>query len=63
MAEPQTAITLDSNYLLLQPGQNLMKIDLSLHESFVNNHLYQLELINSRKEKWTGKFLYKRENQ
>lgn len=60
MADPQTVISLDSNYIRLEPGQNLIKLDLTEHPGFTNNHLYHLVLLNSRQEKWTGKFLFKR---
>ncbi len=61
LSNQQVAIALDSNYLVLKPGQNLIDINLTDNNAFSNNHIYQFELINSRKEKWIGKFYFKRE--
>lgn len=54
---------LDSNHLVLQHGQNLITADFSENNSFQNDHIYQVELINSRREKWIGKFYFRRNNQ
>lgn len=59
--EPQTAVYADNNYQV-QPGQNFKQVDISTLQGFTDGHFYLIELINSRKEKWTGKFLYKRED-
>ena len=60
MNDQQTTVFIDSNYLL-QPGQNFKQLDIRNMDGFTNNRFYLLELINSRNERWVGKFLYKRE--
>jgi hypothetical protein len=59
--EPQTALLKDDKYAL-QPGQNLKELDLQDMPGFTNNHYYRIELVNSRQEKWEGRFLYKKDN-
>jgi hypothetical protein len=61
MAELQTPLPLDSNYLRLQPGQNLKEIDILTKNEFRDDHLYHLVLTNSHNEKWIVKFYYKKE--
>ena len=56
-----TPVFEDTNYLLI-PGQNFKQLDISNKQEFSDNHFYQIELINSRKERWIGKFLYKKQD-
>ena len=57
-----TRIELDSNYLLLHPGQNLVSLDVGGNNNLSPNRLYQFELINSKNERWIGKFYFRRDN-
>lgn len=61
LTDAESILFADSNYSL-QAGQNFRQINLTSIQAFSNNHFYLVELINSRKEKWTGKFLYRRED-
>jgi hypothetical protein len=42
-------------------GQNLVQIDLQETTGMINNHMYLLELVNSRNDHWYLKFQYKKE--
>ncbi|HEX2629791.1 MAG TPA: hypothetical protein VHM26_12280 [Chitinophagaceae bacterium] len=57
-----TPIELDSNYLVLHPGQNLISLDVGASNSLSPNRIYQFELVNSRQEKWVGKFYFRRQD-
>lgn len=57
----QSPVFVDSTYRL-GSGQNFKQLDISVLQAFLSNHMYQLELINSRNERWIGKFLYRRED-
>lgn len=52
-------IRLENDEMLLRFGQNLLEIDLKNSNGIINGHLYSIELINSRKEVWNGRFKYK----
>ncbi|HEU4470106.1 MAG TPA: hypothetical protein VFR58_03405 [Flavisolibacter sp.] len=51
-------LSLDSLPLLL--GQNLVRYEAGGDSYFIHRHLYQLELTNSRNEKWRLRFEYRR---
>lgn len=63
VASQFTSIELDSNYLVLHPGQNLVSLDIGANNSLSPNRIYQFELVNSRQERWIGKFYFRRESQ
>ena len=60
--EESQPVHLDNEYVLLQFGQNLLDIDLGDSNAFIRDHLYSLEIINSKQEVWKGKFKYKPTN-
>jgi hypothetical protein len=42
----------------MKSGLNLINIDLTSNPSFIDGHIYSLELHNSRNEVWRMKFEY-----
>lgn len=54
----QVSLTMDS--IVLKPGQNLVKYDVSNNSDFIDKHLYLLEIINSRKESWRLRFEFRK---
>lgn len=55
-------ITLDDDVILLRHGQNLISIDLTNTAGIVQGHRYAVEITNSKKEVWKGRFLFKPTN-
>jgi hypothetical protein len=55
-------INLNSNTVSLKNGQNLIDIDLRDISNINTQHIYTIELINSKQEAWAGKFEYKPNN-
>ena len=53
-------ILLNMDSIPLKPGQNLVNYSLKNITGFVDNHLYLLEVINSRKESWRLRFEYRK---
>jgi len=53
-------ISVEMDSIPLKPGQNLVKLNLKRHNGFVNKHLYQMEVANSRQEVWRLKFEFRR---
>jgi hypothetical protein len=62
LSNRHSVMQLDSNFIRLKFGQNMLEKDLTSLNGFTNDHLYEIELINSKKEKWKGRFYYKTEN-
>jgi hypothetical protein len=60
LSSARTKMTLDSNYLKLKRGLNFIEIDLVQKKVFSNDHIFEFELINSRSERWIGKFFLRR---
>lgn len=54
----QAGLVMDS--IILKPGQNLIKYDVSNSTDFIDKHIYLLEIINSRKESWRLRFEYRK---
>ncbi len=52
-------IQLDSTSMPVQFGQNFQQLDLRNNQGMINKHMYLLELVNTRKEKWYLKFEYR----
>jgi hypothetical protein len=55
----QKTIQLENNFLILGAGQNLKQIDIQAIQGIRRDQIYLLELINSRREKWIARFLFK----
>jgi hypothetical protein len=55
-------LVLDSTLIDLHFGQNLGRLNLGQSNILKDRHIYLLELINSRKERWTLKFQYRKTN-
>lgn len=60
--QAKVMVNLNSGMLNLKNGQNLLDIDLRDINNVISNHIYSIELINSRQEVWSGKFEYKPNN-
>jgi hypothetical protein len=58
---PEKLLDLDST--LLQRGRNMVKYDARNDSWFMHKHLYQLEILNSRKEVWRVRFEYRISNE
>lgn len=52
-------VQLDSTSLPVQFGQNFQQIDLRNNTDMIDKHMYLLELVNARKERWCLKFEYR----
>ncbi|WP_315819557.1 hypothetical protein [Paraflavitalea speifideaquila] len=52
-------VQLDSTKIPVQFGQNFQQMDLRQNNDMKNKHMYLLELINARREKWYLKFEYR----
>lgn len=63
LSSERTKMALDSNFLKLKRGLNFIEIDLKTKNAFSNDHLFEFELINSRNEKWIGRFFLKRKDE
>lgn len=55
-------IQLPQNNLALKFGQNFIDYDIRELNGIVSDHFYQIELVNSKKENWSGRFVYKQNN-
>ena len=53
-------IQIDSPFVPLTFGQNFIKMDVSNYSGLITNHIYLLEFINSKKERWYLKFEYRK---
>lgn len=56
----EKSIAIDSPCVQLTFGQNFIKKDISLYPGLITNHIYLLEFINSRSERWYLKFEYRK---
>jgi hypothetical protein len=56
-------ITPENSQPVLKYGQNFLKWDLTNVSGITTNHIYLLELTNSKNEKWNMKFEYHQPNQ
>jgi hypothetical protein len=61
-SQTRTQVDLSSPTINLKTGQNLIDIYLRGLNNVISEHIYSIELINSKKESWTGKFEYKPNN-
>ena len=52
-------VPLDSTFIDLHYGDNLGQLDFTHTNTLKDNHVYLLELVNSRKERWCVKFQYR----
>ncbi|MEP7377626.1 MAG: hypothetical protein ABI675_29750 [Chitinophagaceae bacterium] len=59
----RSKMSLDSEYLRLKRGLNFIEIDLKTKNAFSNDHIFEFELVNSRGEKWIGRFYLKRKEE
>ena len=62
LSNKRSKMSLDSNYLKLKRGLNFIEIDLVTKHVFSDDHIFEFELINSRGERWIGKFFLRRKN-
>ena len=53
-------ISLMTDGIILKPGLNLIKYDVTNNPEFLDRHLYLLEIINTRKESWKLRFEYRK---
>jgi hypothetical protein len=58
----QTGLKTDSVEIAVRFGQNLLALDLGNAGLLSNKHIYLLELINSKNERWYLKFEYRKQN-
>lgn len=62
-ASTRRQLSADPSMQQVHFGQNLIELDLRGNSFLLNKHIYLLQLINSRKEKWYLKFEYKKKGQ
>lgn len=62
LSNQKTKMSLDSEYIRLKRGLNFIEIDLKTRNAFSNDHIFEFELINSRGEKWIGRFFLRRKD-
>jgi hypothetical protein len=55
-------VELDSPALQVKYGPNYLELDLSENSAMINHHMYLLELVNERNERWFLKFEYRSAN-
>jgi hypothetical protein len=55
-------LLLDSTTYSVQYGQNFVQLDLRQTSGLVDKHMYLVEMINSKNEKWYLRFEYRRNN-
>ena len=55
----QTKIPLDTVFQKIHFGKNLLQLDISKNKAMINKHIYILEVVNSRRERWYLKFEYR----
>lgn len=55
----RSRLVLDSTRYKVRYGQNFMQIDLRENNGLIDKHIYLLELINAKKERWYLKFEYR----
>ncbi len=60
--EGRTMVQFDEGFIPIQKGQNLISIDLSIINGINQNHQYTVEIRNSKRELWRGRFVYKPTN-
>jgi len=54
----QSPVQLDSSDYRVTYGDNLLNLDLRDISGMINKHIYMMELINARQERWFLKFEY-----
>jgi hypothetical protein len=55
-------IQLPQNNIEIKFGQNFIDYNIKEVNGIINGHFYQVELVNSKNENWSGKFEYKLNN-
>jgi hypothetical protein len=53
-------VSLDSSHIAVRYGQNFQEIDLRENNDMVDKHMYLLEIVNARKERWFLRFEYRK---